>query len=145
MMNNQSQQIESGTVANVSAPNSCFACSPDNPHGLHLQFKTVRPGETLAEWTPEVFTEGFHGIVHGGIVCTALDEAMSKAVSSSGLLAFTAEIRVRLHRHVSPHRAVQVHGWINNQSRRLIRTEASITDADGTELAHAWASFLTGK
>jgi acyl-coenzyme A thioesterase PaaI-like protein len=32
----------------------------------------------VVEWIPELELEGFQGIVHGGIVSTVLDEAMSK-------------------------------------------------------------------
>ena len=136
---------ENGNKAGVGASpqTSCFACGRDNPHGLRLQFATAQFGESVAEWVPETFTEGFRGIVHGGIVSTVLDEAMSKAVAAAGLPALTAELRVRLRRHVAPGVLIQVRGWIESQTRRLIRTEATITNSEGIELAHAWASFLT--
>ena len=124
---------------------SCFACGPDNPHGLRLRFATGETGESVTAWVPEAFTEGFRGIVHGGVVSTVLDEAMSKAVAAAGLPALTAELRVRLRRHVAPRCTVWVRGWIMSQTGRLIKTEATLTDAEGTELAHAWASFLTVK
>jgi len=127
----------------VSPQNACFACGPENPHGLSLRFKTSKTGESVTEWIPEVFTEGFRGIVHGGIVSTVLDEAMSKAIAAAGLPALTAELRVRLRHHVQSGRLVQVRGWINSHTKRLIKAEAVITDTEGTELAHAWACFLT--
>ncbi|MGC9159625.1 MAG: PaaI family thioesterase [Terracidiphilus sp.] len=135
---------ESAPATRVAAraQSSCFACGPDNERGLRLRFQKSKTGESVAEWTPEAFTEGFRGVVHGGIVCTVLDEAMSKAVSAAGLPALTAELRVRLRHHVPPGCLVQVRGWINSQTRRLIKTEAAITNAEGIEMAHAWASFL---
>lgn len=141
------QLFENGSEIRVSASPqaSCFACGLGNPHGLRLQFSTVQSGDTLAEWVPDTFTEGFHGIVHGGIVSTVLDEAMSKAVAAAGMPALTAELRVRLRRPVVPGVLLRVRGWINSQSRRLIKTETAITDSKGTELAHAWATFLTVK
>jgi acyl-coenzyme A thioesterase PaaI-like protein len=127
----------------ASTQSICFACGQENPHGLRLHFCTAQAGESAAEWTPTSFMEGFRGIVHGGIVSTVLDEAMSKAVAAAGLRALTAELRVRLRHHVPPQRQVQVRGWITGQSKRLIKTEAAIMDAEGSELAHGWASFLT--
>ena len=123
--------------------NLCFACGQQNPHGLRLQFRTAQAGESAAEWIPNSFTEGFRGIVHGGIVSTVLDEAMSKAVVATGSRALTAELRVRMRRHVPLDRPVRVRGWISSQSKRLIKTEAAITNAEGSELAHAWAIFMT--
>jgi acyl-coenzyme A thioesterase PaaI-like protein len=76
-------------------------------------------------------------------VSTVLDEAMSKAVAASGTEALTAEIRVRFRRRVDTGRVFQIRGWIIKRSKRLIETEATLTAPDGTEHAHAWASFLT--
>jgi len=109
---------------------------------MRLSFETKPEGESTAEWVPERFLEGFQGVIHGGIVSTALDEAMSKAVSASGLRAYTAELRIRLRHMVIPESRVQIRGWINGRTKRLIRTEAAITDSDGLELAHGWGSFL---
>lgn len=124
---------------------ACFACGPDNPHGLRLRFETSKSGGAVANWVPEEYTEGFRGIVHGGIVSTVLDEAMSKAVAAAGASALTAELRVRLRHHVPSKGLIQVRAWINNQATRLIKTEAAITNIEGIELAHAWASFLVVK
>ena len=127
------------------AQSSCFACGPDNERGLRLRFEKNEAGEMIAEWNPESSTEGFDGIVHGGIVSTVLDEAMAKAVVATEVEALTAELRVRFRRHVASGSKVQIRGWIDSRNRRVIKTEAALAGADGTELAHAWASFLALK
>lgn len=127
------------------AQSSCFACGPDNPRGLRLQFEKSEGGEMIAEWIPESSTEGFDGIVHGGIVSTVLDEAMAKAVVAAELEALTAELRVRFRRHVASGSVVKIRGWIDSRNKRIIKTEAELTSLDGTELAHAWAVFLALK
>jgi acyl-coenzyme A thioesterase PaaI-like protein len=124
---------------------SCFACGPDNPRGLHLKFQRNKVGEMVAEWIPEPELEGFQGIVHGGIVSTVLDEAMSKVVAESGAKALTAELRVRFRQHVPSGKTICVRGWIDSQNKRMTKTEAVLTSSDGTELAHAWATFLALK
>lgn len=145
MISEHPKENKSEVRFGASPQTSCFACGPNNPHGLHLRFATEQLSGSVAEWIPDAFTEGFRGIVHGGIVSTVLDEAMSKAVAAAGISALTAELRVRLRHHVAPGSMVHVRGWINSQTRRLIRTEAAITDSGGAELAHAWASFLAVK
>ena len=142
------QETNDGTsVARIGAraQSSCFACGPDNPHGLRLRFEENQSGEMTAEWIPESSMEGFDGIVHGGIVSTVLDEAMAKVVVAAEVEALTAELRVRFRRHVASGSRVQIRGWIESRNRRVIKTEAALTGADGTELAHAWASFLALK
>jgi acyl-coenzyme A thioesterase PaaI-like protein len=112
---------------------------------LRLQFQKNEAGEMAAEWIPDSELEGFQGIVHGGIVSTVLDEAMSKVVAESGVKALTAELRVRFRQHVTSGTMVCIRGWIDSQNKRLTRTEAVLTSSDGTELAHAWATFLALK
>ena len=136
---------EPETCIGARPQSSCFACGPDNSRGLHLHFQRNEDGEMAAEWIPESELEGFHGIVHGGIVSTVLDEAMSKAVAASGSKAVTAELHVRFRMQVPSDRKVRICGWIESQNRRMTKAEAVLTSSDGSELAHAWATFLTIK
>ncbi|MGB7984100.1 MAG: PaaI family thioesterase [Terracidiphilus sp.] len=129
----------------VRSQSSCFACGPENSRGLHLNFQSNEAGEMAAEWIPESELEGFQGIVHGGIVSTVLDEAMSKAVAETGEKALTAELRVRFRQQVPSGCIAQVRGWIDSQNKRMTKTEAVLTSSDGSELAHAWATFLALK
>jgi acyl-coenzyme A thioesterase PaaI-like protein len=136
-------QFESGNHLQARSQSACFVCGQDNPHGLRIRFQRHDSGEMTATWTPSSAWEGFRGIVHGGVVSTVLDEAMSKAVAATGSEALTAELRVRFRRHVTSGDVFLIRGWIVKRNRRLIETEAALTAPDGTEHAHAWASFLT--
>jgi acyl-coenzyme A thioesterase PaaI-like protein len=133
---------ESGTPLQARLQSACFVCGQDNPHGLRIRYQRQDSGEMTATWTPGSAWEGFRGIVHGGVVSTVLDEAMSKAVAATGSQALTAELRVRFRRHVTSGDAFLIRGWIVKQNRRLTETEATLTAPDGTEHAHAWARFL---
>ena len=120
---------------------ACFVCGKENPRGLHIEFSTADQ-RTAATWVPDTFCEGLQGIVHGGLVSAVLDEAMAKAVIDSGIQALTGELQVRFRRPVIAGCPVTISGWIVSQNRRVIRTEANLCDAEGTELAHASATFL---
>lgn len=122
---------------------ACFVCGQDNPAGLKILFQRQVNGDMTAVWTPGPAWEGFRGIVHGGLVSTVLDETMSKAVAATGSEALTAELRIRFRLPVNSGAPFLVRGWIVKRSKRLIETEATLTASDGTEHAHAWASFLT--
>lgn len=123
-------------------PNRCFACGQENGIGLKLVFTRRPPGEALAQWTPAAEHEGWPGVVHGGLLSTVLDEAMSHAVLAAGLKAMTAELRVRFREPAPSGRALAVKGWVVQRSKRLVETEASITGEGGEELAHGWGRFL---
>jgi len=131
-------------TATLKADN-CFACSPDNPRGLRLEFQQSEDGAMIAEWIPGADLEGYRGIIHRGLVSTVLDEAMAKVVAASGCGALTAELRVRFREQVTSGPSVLIKGWIESRSRRMLRTEASLAAPDGKELAHAWATFLPMK
>lgn len=125
-----------------NSASSCFACGTDNPRGLRLLFELHEDKGMMAQWIPDTDLEGYHGIVHGGIVSTVLDEAMAKIVAAKEGKALTAEIRVRFRRQVPSGQVVHIRGWIDNQNKRMINAEAELTATDGTELAHAWGVFL---
>jgi acyl-coenzyme A thioesterase PaaI-like protein len=133
---------ESKRLPHARPQPGCFVCGQDNPNGLRIRYELQESGEITATWTPAPAWEGFRGIVHGGVVSTVLDEAMSKAVAAAGCEALTAELRVRFRRHVTSGDTFLIRGWISGRTKRKIETEATLRAADGTEHAHAWATFL---
>lgn len=79
----------------------CFGCGPNNPEGLHLTF-TIDP-EAQTAITSVMLDEryqGAPGYVHGGIIATLLDEAMSKLNRPLGVLAMTRQMDVSYLRPV---------------------------------------------
>lgn len=132
----------SGGDAAAALPNRCFACGQENAIGLKLVFERKPRGEALATWIPSEAHEGWPGVVHGGLLSTALDEAMSHALIAAGLRAMTAELRVRFRSPAPSGRPLSLKGWIVQRAKRLVEAEASITDSNGAEYAHGWGRFL---
>ena len=134
--------VTSASPAIVQFKRTCFACGVDNPPGLQLEFRFDPDGTATASWVPDVQWEGPRGIVHGGIVTPLLDEAMARAIAAAGCKTLRADLRVRFRRYAKTGEVLQVRGWIVRHRKRLIETEATVTAADGSECAHAWAKFL---
>ncbi len=86
----------------------CVVCGADNPRGLQLEFQGG-PNGVDAAWIPTEEWESFQGIVHGGIITTVLDEAMSKAVIARNWEALTVDLRVRFRGRVTPGEKLRVH------------------------------------
>ncbi len=119
----------------------CVVCGHQNPHGLHLTFR-VDGNCVTAEWIPGRDWESFQGVIHGGIISTVLDEAMSKAIIAQGLEAFTIDLRVRFKQKLRTGETVSARGWMVQHQKRRITAEASICNGSGDEHAHAWGTFL---
>src|SRR5689334_19516323 len=72
----------------------CFACGMDNPNGLQIKWKT-HGLTTSAEFIPDRRFQGWKGVLHGGIIATLLDEAMTRLAWEIYGAAVTAEMTVR--------------------------------------------------
>ncbi|HEX8985268.1 MAG TPA: PaaI family thioesterase [Bryobacteraceae bacterium] len=132
----------SQTQARAQITNRCIVCGEANSRGLHLRFTPAGDGAVRAVWHTDETWEGFRGVVHGGIVSTVLDEAMSKAVAAQGFRALTCELRVRLRQHVGSDEQLEVRGWVVEKRKRRVIAEAALCDTEGRERAHAWGTFL---
>jgi uncharacterized protein (TIGR00369 family) len=126
-----------GIDAGQESFDSCFACGRDNPVGLKLKF--VKDGSgSRCEFTLSEHYEGWLGVIHGGIVCTILDEAMAYTYfpETKGLTA-RAEFRFRQPARVGV--PMVVTGRLVKRTRKILTTEARITLEDGTVVAECTA------
>lgn len=121
----------------------CFACGPDNPHGLHLGDFHFQGDKYVCTFTPQRHHQGWADITHGGIVATLLDEIMTKMLAARGTEAVTVELTIR-YRHPLPlgQQAV-VRGWVTSQRGPLIHAAAELVLPDETVIATAHAKLMT--
>ena len=119
----------------------CFACGSENPIGLKLDFKLV-DGRTEATFVPAREHQGFVGIIHGGLIGLALDEAMAKLLHLQGIEALTCEITVRLRRAVSVGETLKLTACLVRERKRLLELEAEAAGPAGETVAAAKAKFL---
>lgn len=134
----------------MSAPfddGNCFACGPENPIGLHLQFEAANEGSAnegvRARTTLTRDFQGWRTIAHGGIVVCLLDEAMAHAAGAAGHRGVTASVNVRFRKPVPIDQPIDVTGRITWQRRNVLGVEASVHDASGTVLVDAEGKFVS--
>jgi len=125
----------------VSDDRWCFACGPDNPHGLHLTFR-FEGDEYVCDFVPEHFHQGWAGIVHGGIVATLLDETMTRMLCDAGTPVVTADLHVRLKQPVPLGMPLQVRARIRERRKRVIETEAEVVLSEGAVAATGEAKLM---
>lgn len=125
-----------------AAQNRCFGCGQANAIGLHLEFLLGEGGRVVCLATIADTYEGPPGYVHGGIIATLLDEAMSKAVRSHGLVAMTRHMEVDYRRPVKSAAAIRLEGRVTHSEGRKHWTEAKILDQAGDVLAQGKGLFI---
>ena len=125
-----------------TAQNRCFGCGPASEIGLHLEFLLAEDGAVVCLlMIPKCF-EGPPGYLHGGIIATLLDEAMSKSVRARGLKAVTGRMEIYYRRPVRSASPIRMEGRLLRSEGRKHWTEARILDARGHMLAEAKGIFI---
>ena len=120
----------------------CFACGPENPIGLRIQF-TLNDGEVTAEFTANENHVGYENTVHGGIIYSALDDVMANVLYLQNIKAHTARCEIRYRRPLEVGQKIKLRGWIESERRRLVVLKGEARLADGDEVvADAEASFM---
>ena len=112
----------------------CFACGPDNPIGLRLDFELDASGALSARFTPRREHQSYAGRMHGGLVALVLDEVMVRLLHLLDLRAYTSELTVRLHQPTPVGQAVVWRGWIASDRGRVVDTRAEARLAGSGEL-----------
>jgi uncharacterized protein (TIGR00369 family) len=125
-----------------SANNRCFGCGPANQNGMHLEFLRAEDGSLVSfSVIPNTF-EGPPGYLHGGIIATLLDEAMSKAVRAQGSTSMTRKIEIDYLRPVPSGSPIRIEGRVVRHEPRKHWAEARILNEDGIVLAEGKGFFI---
>ncbi|QNI38211.1 PaaI family thioesterase [Edaphobacter albus] len=135
-----------GTLTIDERANHCFGCGSANPQGLHLAFSTdasdPQHPTAAANFQLDRAHEGPPGYVHGGIVATLLDEAMSKLNRPLDLLAVTRHMEIDYLRPVPLYQPLKVTSRHLRREGRKLFHQAEILSPDGTVLACGQAIFI---
>jgi uncharacterized protein (TIGR00369 family) len=122
----------------------CFVCGKDNPAGLNISWKTSG-NVTEASFTISKAHQGWKDLVHGGILATVLDEAMTRLAWERFGGAVTAEMTVRYLRPAKIGDRMSVRGEVEEAKGRLIPAKAEIRDGAGQIVAEATGKAIKAK
>lgn len=120
----------------------CFACGRENPVGLKLEFRLDGEGRAVATFVPREEFQGFSGVLHGGIVCALMDEAMAWALILRGKLPVTVSMAVRFKKPVRIGAQVTVTGEVVRSGSKRYALRSEIRDGAGELAAEAEGTFL---
>jgi acyl-coenzyme A thioesterase PaaI-like protein len=120
---------------------ACWGCG-DNPFGIHL---LVPESEGLTEYESYLAFDERHqaapGLVHGGLVAAALDEACGLLASWYRFPCVTSRLFVHFRRPVEINTELLVRARIDREHRRRIHISGELVDGDDI-LAQVRGAFV---
>lgn len=119
----------------------CIVCGRDRAGGLQLAFASLPTGGVRAEFPCPAAYTGYPGYVHGGIVSSLLDGAMTNALFAAGQVAVTAELTVRFLEPLLVGEPATVEGRVVRSRTRLHETTAEVVQGGRTK-ATARGKFI---
>ena len=121
----------------------CFACGKENRYGLKMGFESN--GEKLRSGiiVPE-HLRGWENLVHGGIISTILDEAMSwAAIHLHKHFILTKSMQVNFKKPVKVSEKIWVYSHVlEKNSKRHLTMQADIYDKTGDICASGTGEFV---
>ncbi len=129
---------QSGNAAELHR--GCFACGLAEG-GLGLVFDGDGLGGVRAEWFCEERYQSYPGIVHGGIIATVLDAAMTNCLLSKGIAAVTANMQVEYRGPVRVRSVATLRASLTRSRPPLFVLRAEVAQ-NGIVCASATAKFM---
>jgi len=129
-------------LENFDRDQGCFACGVNNPIGLKMEFYS--DGQTVFSWlTVSRRLCGWRNIIHGGIITTIMDEAMSwTAHHLIKKLILTKTIHVQFLQPLYVENKIRVEGRVTLITReREAELTALIINDSGKKCAQATGTF----
>ncbi|MDE0300329.1 MAG: PaaI family thioesterase [Candidatus Poribacteria bacterium] len=117
--------------------NRCFVCGTQNPFGLQVSPVIAPDGMSVQiVCTPPDHFQGWAKVMHGGILSTLLDEAITYVgIASFDSPAVTAQLEIRFKSPAPTGEKLIINAKRVKITRRLIEATADIRLEDGTLVA----------
>jgi hypothetical protein len=130
-------------AAQAEAHPFCFVCSGSNPMGLALRYSPQPDGSVSARFLGHSALEGYPGLLHGGVIASLLDGAMTNCLFAQNRRALTVELKVRYHAGVASSEEMSLRAWLESDDHGLFRLRAELAQG-GVVKASATAKFMSG-
>jgi acyl-coenzyme A thioesterase PaaI-like protein len=122
----------------------CIVCGNANPASLHLKFRRGENGCVTASFRGNELLQGYTGILHGGIISSLLDAAMTHCLFHEGIRAVTGDLSVRFLHPVPWDAPLEIHAKIVANHRILyhLESEPDVVNNDGMKRARVRQLWL---
>ncbi len=123
---------------------NCVVCGRSNPHGLKLRLHVAPDsGMVSTEFTPGPHHVGFEGLVHGGLLATVLDEAMTWAATwKNKRFCYCGELTTRFRNPLRPGQVLRVEALVEFSRPKLVEVAGKIFDHTGRLAATSSGKYV---
>jgi acyl-coenzyme A thioesterase PaaI-like protein len=118
----------------------CFVCG-QGKGGLGLRFELRSDSSVEATFDCIDFFQGYSCILHGGIISSMLDAAMTHCLFAQGEVAFTAELVIQFKRPVSTRQSATISARMQHDYCPLFVMQAELVQ-NGFLAASATGKFM---
>lgn len=122
----------------------CCVCGGRNPHSLGLSFSGEKNGGVSAEFRADPALQGYRGILHGGVIATLLDAAMTHCLFHHGVRGLTGDFHVRYRSSVACGERCVVSARLERARHRVYHLSAEFRCGESLK-ADAAAAFMEMK
>ena len=129
------------SISSAHGHSQCFVCGEANPESLKLAFSLGEDGTVRARFDARPGLEGYSGILHGGVIASLLDAAMTHCLFHHGIEALTADLHVRYARSIPCEASLDIWAALIESRPPLYRLRAEVS-LEGLLMAWAEAKFL---
>jgi uncharacterized protein (TIGR00369 family) len=121
---------------------NCFACGSNNGMGLGLKFYKHEDGTVVGSFFADPKFEGYLGIIHGGIVATLLDSAMTHCLLMENIPALTGRLSIKYSTPIRTGTVVKLEARVVDQFHKTFILEGKAL-VNGEKVASAEAKYRT--
>jgi len=119
----------------------CLLCGDKNPWSLQLRFQANDDGDVIAQFKGRYVLQGYNGILHGGVIASLLDSAMTNCLFQQGINAVTGELNVRYRHSVPCDAELELRARVVSEKRPLFLVESELLMGSKI-MAKATAKFM---
>ena len=124
----------------VDSHSHCLMCGNENPFSLRLCFNTDAEGIVHTVFKGHEGLQGYKGILHGGVISSLLDAAMTNCLFHQGIEALTGDLHVRFLKPIPCNASLDIRAWVATSLPPLYQLRAELVYRE-TVMAWAEAGF----
>ena len=132
---------DTGTVSARNGHSRCLICGRLNPRSLNLSFQVKEDGGVETEFSPSPELQGYQGVLHGGVIASLLDAAMTHCLFHNDIKAVTGDLHVRYVHPIPCEAPLHIHAEITTAYSPLYCLESEII-SDQVVMARAKVKFM---